>query len=495
MPESVYPGANRTTRYWPNGGGVLQPAIDKLVLHSTETKSLPSYRSGTIAPSLTVNPWPGKQNVWQHFKSVAMSAKALRDTGGFAENRDNVAQIEIIGYSDPAQKDSGYFLPNLPPEGVAYLGEVLAWFAREWGVPLIRPKLWPAFPASYGKTSARMSQTAYDAFKGVLGHLHVPDNTHGDPTIDIDAVLAAAQGKYTPPKLGDRVLSKDGTDSGPDVVELIERLNARGYGLMQDGLFGPAVEEAVREFQGARGLVVDGIVGPRTAAALLDVEPLPEPEPEPDGLVLSVASLNFEAKQWGGTKYISDAKWVMANLKPDVIFTQETEEVARNQMVRVSGFKVYPENYVALYWNDELFNHGGRIELSLGTRYHGAIGTKLVHRDSGLDFVAASAHIRPSVSFASNPAAGKRDDIRKVIALFKKYPRVIIGGDWNTTDVFDLFAEAGYLRATPKGATTDKGKSLDAIFVKGFDIMDGAIIPTDTSDHHGLKALVVPSKL
>jgi Putative peptidoglycan binding domain/D-alanyl-D-alanine carboxypeptidase len=55
---------------------------------------------------------------------------------------------------------------------------------------------------------------------------------------------------------------------GPDVSHLQDRLNAHGAGLGVDGVFGPRTDAAVRNFQQAHGLVVDGICGKNTWAAL-----------------------------------------------------------------------------------------------------------------------------------------------------------------------------------------------------------------------------------
>lgn len=51
--------------------------------------------------------------------------------------------------------------------------------------------------------------------------------------------------------------------SGPAVATL-----QRGLQLVADGEFGPITETEVREYQGRCGLVVDGVVGPRTWTAL-----------------------------------------------------------------------------------------------------------------------------------------------------------------------------------------------------------------------------------
>jgi peptidoglycan hydrolase-like protein with peptidoglycan-binding domain len=39
-------------------------------------------------------------------------------------------------------------------------------------------------------------------------------------------------------------------------------LAERGYDIEADGFFGPATEQAVRQFQQSAGLDVDGLVGP-----------------------------------------------------------------------------------------------------------------------------------------------------------------------------------------------------------------------------------------
>lgn len=57
-------------------------------------------------------------------------------------------------------------------------------------------------------------------------------------------------------------------DRGQEVLVLQRALNARGATLFIDGDFGDATETAVRNYQESIGLVVDGVAGEKTLAAL-----------------------------------------------------------------------------------------------------------------------------------------------------------------------------------------------------------------------------------
>ena len=67
----------------------------------------------------------------------------------------------------------------------------------------------------------------------------------------------------------DMPLVKRGS-SGEAVRKLQQLLNAAGASLEEDSSFGPATDAAVRAYQKAHGLEVDGEVGPKTWGKLLN---------------------------------------------------------------------------------------------------------------------------------------------------------------------------------------------------------------------------------
>jgi peptidoglycan hydrolase-like protein with peptidoglycan-binding domain len=91
-------------------------------------------------------------------------------------------------------------------------------------------------------------------------------------------------------------------DTG-DVVKRAQRALRRtpNPGLAVDGVFGPATEQAVKEFQQGQGLTVDGIVGPLTWAALPDGGPMPLLQLGSTGAVVESLQtiLTNGASEWG----------------------------------------------------------------------------------------------------------------------------------------------------------------------------------------------------
>lgn len=82
------------------------------------------------------------------------------------------------------------------------------------------------------------------------------------------ATRAALDTRYDPPtQQPNRILRKG--DRGSDVMRTQVLLAARGYDPgPQDGIFGSKTDAAVARFQSAKGLTVDGLVGPLTKTAL-----------------------------------------------------------------------------------------------------------------------------------------------------------------------------------------------------------------------------------
>jgi peptidoglycan hydrolase-like protein with peptidoglycan-binding domain len=88
-----------------------------------------------------------------------------------------------------------------------------------------------------------------------------------------------------------------------DAVRRLQRALRRTpiLGLLVDGVFGPSTEAAVRDFQQGASLAVDGVVGPLTWAALPDGRPMPRLEEGSIGAVvrsLQEVLLNGASGQW-----------------------------------------------------------------------------------------------------------------------------------------------------------------------------------------------------
>lgn len=169
----------------------------KILLHSTEGSSIggavSAYRAHNSWPTLTVD--CRLRRVVQHL-DTDVAARSLRNqAGGVETNRDGtvLVQIELVGFAgDPSSIGHA--------EDLLWLGrEVIRPIAERHGVPLASTLPWVAYPASYGQRAGqRLSPGDWDAYSGILGHQHAPENDHGDPgAIDIATILAGAVGAET----------------------------------------------------------------------------------------------------------------------------------------------------------------------------------------------------------------------------------------------------------------------------------------------------------
>jgi hypothetical protein len=200
-----YPGAS--TAYWYGSrypGSAMESNV--IVWHTTEGTSLPSYDGGSSAPNFTAKPdFAAKRLVWyQHFDFDVSSRALVNRAGGVETNTLNACQVEIVGTCDPAtHKKWGntphLYTPELPDWAIRDLAAFARWANQSHGVPLTSGVTFKAYPSSYGASSVRMSNTAWNNYRGHCGHQHVPENDHGDPgALPMAAILARAKGETTP---------------------------------------------------------------------------------------------------------------------------------------------------------------------------------------------------------------------------------------------------------------------------------------------------------
>lgn len=180
----------------------------KLVGHTTEGPSIASAVSAFTAnnswPHVTADPL--LRDKAQHV-GLDRPARALRNTSapGQTNREPRVYQVEIVGTARTVAPAGQRSVLEFTDDELEWLGaEVFAPIARATGVPLTTSLTFYGDRAGFTLASEharqRLSAAAFDTYRGVLGHQHVPENSHWDPgPIDMAKILAAARGETTAP--------------------------------------------------------------------------------------------------------------------------------------------------------------------------------------------------------------------------------------------------------------------------------------------------------
>jgi peptidoglycan hydrolase-like protein with peptidoglycan-binding domain len=157
------------------------------------------------------------------------------------------------------------------------LGALSLLLAAALGIGLGLGTAAPSYAASYptlstGSTGANV--TSLQFLLTARGFTTTADGDFGSGTEDAVRAFQSgaglpADGVAGPQTFTALVMTVRQGDEGAAVQALQVQLNKHGSGLDTDGDFGPATHTAVRNFQSAHGLAVDGIVGQNTWRELL----------------------------------------------------------------------------------------------------------------------------------------------------------------------------------------------------------------------------------
>lgn len=144
-------------------GGSILGGKPKCVWHDTETSVVPGYSTGYF-PNMTIM----GNKPYQHIPANRASRALRNESGGVQTNRWNAFQIEIVGWVNKITFKSIY-------------RDVAQWLKEVRGCPLTCSVRWLSYDSSYGRSRVRLSPTQWANYSGHCGHMHVPENSHGDP--------------------------------------------------------------------------------------------------------------------------------------------------------------------------------------------------------------------------------------------------------------------------------------------------------------------------
>jgi hypothetical protein len=186
-------------------------------------------------------------------RAAAIDRKAAYESVSWGLGQVMGAHWEWLGFADVEA------LVDEARTGAGGQARLMARFIEKSGLrQALEKRDWEAFARGYNGPGFR--KNAYDTKLAAAYRRHAGEAASDD---------GAAEPAVTPMLLGEG-------SAGDAVRDLQQSLSALGYPLAVDGIFGKETEKAVCAFQRDHGLGADGIVGPRTLAAIREALPFGE---------------------------------------------------------------------------------------------------------------------------------------------------------------------------------------------------------------------------
>lgn len=442
-----------------------------LVLHTTETPSWPGYSGGAMAPNYTGRPPVGSiSGAWRaHFPDEKSSRALENRAGGVQTNTQNALQVELIGTCDPkhakswsgqgkllAGRDYVYWAKANDAQ-LKWLADMIADQNKRHGLSLTAPAKFNAYPSSYGNTGDRLTFAEWNKAVGIVGHQHIPENSHGDPGyIDVAKVIAFAKGQtsasaaVTPPVATPAPVKVPTTTKSSDVLEIA--LNFAGS------------NDLGHKTQGARAKVFGEIMS-RNAVDVISVQEAALTTGARGALDKYLKPLNYVIAGGDHAKY----QWYGPSVKKLAIHILTAR--------KTSWYKAAPK-YGSLF----IFEKSGIKAATLN-----------LHLEYRSGSVADQERLEQMDSFMDDAEA-------KLKAAGVKIENLLIVGDTNSEGLVVKFMAARGYRNLAKGTKLENvdtfigfntspsdDKRYDYAFSKGEGTVTNVFGDKSLSDHKGLK--------
>jgi len=187
----LYPGSVDS----PTGATVYGPMGDhghdsyKLILHTTETKGMPSFGGGDTAPHYVYDPTSRVWTMWAEFWDGRVGTMKGHSTN---HANDDAFQVEILAYSDTRYDP---WVGDFTDDNYQDLADFYAWAMTEYPIDRdVTPT--PNGGWIYGSSaSTRGTESQYNTFSGLSCHGWVYGNSHYDVgVLDLQRIHDLATG-------------------------------------------------------------------------------------------------------------------------------------------------------------------------------------------------------------------------------------------------------------------------------------------------------------